>query len=73
MQEFKRSYQIGMLVGEVLEKWVNGFRLKPYHGPMPRNPFMQPGGGAEIGSGNQISDNQEPIQLGLALPVTMEE
>ena len=22
-------------------KWVNGFRLKPYQGPMPRNPFEQ--------------------------------
>ena len=22
-------------------KWFNGFRLKPYYGPMPRNPFEQ--------------------------------
>ena len=35
------SYQLGTLVGEVLGKWVNGFRLKPYQGPMPRNPFEQ--------------------------------
>ena len=40
-REFNGSYQLGTLVGEVLGKWVNGFRLKPYNGPMPRNPFEQ--------------------------------
>ena len=35
------TYQVGTLVGEILPKWVNGFRLKPYKGPMPRNPFEQ--------------------------------
>ena len=24
-REFKGSYQLGMLVGEVLDKWINGF------------------------------------------------
>ena len=33
------TYQVGTLSGEILPKWVNGFRLKPYHGPMPENPF----------------------------------
>ena len=28
-----------MLVGELLEKWVNGYRLKPYKGPMLEKPF----------------------------------
>ena len=33
------TYQVGTLSGEILPKWVNGFRLKQYHGPMPENPF----------------------------------
>ena len=41
-REFTGSYQLGTLAGEVLEKWVNGFRLKPYYRPMPRNLFEQP-------------------------------
>ena len=39
MREFKGSYQLRTLAGELLEKWVNGFWLKPYKGPMPTNPF----------------------------------
>ena len=70
LRELKWSYQLGMLVGEILEKWVNGFRLKPYHGLMPRNPFKQPDDGVETGNGNQISGNQEALKLDLALPVT---
>ena len=56
-----------MLVGEVLDKWVNGFRLKPYHGPMSRNQFEQP----ENGTGGVISKRAptiEPIS-----PCTMDE
>ena len=41
MREFKGSYQLGTLAGEVLDKWINGFRLKPYKAPMPENPFKQ--------------------------------
>ena len=33
------TYQLGALSSEILSKWVNGFRLKPYHGPIPENPF----------------------------------
>jgi hypothetical protein len=40
-REYNGSYQLGTLAGEVLGKWVNGFRLKPYRGPMPSNPFIQ--------------------------------
>ena len=40
-REFNGSYQLGTLAGEVMGKWVNGFRLKPYYGPMPWNPFEQ--------------------------------
>jgi hypothetical protein len=34
------TYQLGTLSGEVLPKWANGFRLKPYYGKMPANPFI---------------------------------
>ena len=71
MREFKGSYQLEMLVGEILEKWVNGFRLKPYHGLMPRNPFEQPNDGVETESGNQISGNEEALILDPTMPVTM--
>ena len=27
------------LAGEIIGKWVKGFRFKPYKGPMPTNPF----------------------------------
>jgi hypothetical protein len=33
------TYQLGTLYGEVLPQWANGFRLKPYYGKMPANPF----------------------------------
>ena len=33
------TYQLGMLTGEILPQWVNGFRLKLYRGLMPENPF----------------------------------
>ena len=34
------TYQVGTLLGEIMPKWVNGFRLKPYKGSMPTNPFQ---------------------------------
>jgi hypothetical protein len=34
------TYQLGTLSGEVLPQWANGFRLKPYYGKMPANPFV---------------------------------
>ena len=40
-REFNGSYQLGTLAGEIMGKWVNGFRLKPYYGPMPLNMFEQ--------------------------------
>ena len=33
------TYQVGTLAGEKVSKWINGFRLKPYQGEMPENPF----------------------------------
>ena len=38
-KEFKGSYKLGTLAGEIVGKWVNGFRLKQYKGPMLANPF----------------------------------
>ena len=32
---------LGTLAGEILLKWVNGFRFKPYVGPTPSNPFLE--------------------------------
>ena len=40
-KEYNGSYQLGSLSGEVIGKWANGFRLKPYKGHMPTNPFKQ--------------------------------
>ena len=60
--EFNGSYQLGTLVGEVLDKWVDGFRLKPYYGPMPQNPFHQVEVNAAIGNGKQVADNHEENQ-----------
>ena len=40
-QGFKGSYQLGTLAGELLEKWVNRFRLEPYKGPLPINPLKK--------------------------------
>ena len=34
------TYQVGMLSGKILPKWVNGFGLKPYQGLMLENPFQ---------------------------------
>ena len=39
IKEFNGSYQLGTLVGDVFNKWVNRFQLKLYKGPMPTNPF----------------------------------
>ena len=33
------TYQVGTLSWEILPKWVNGFRLKPYQGSTLENPF----------------------------------
>ena len=62
MQEFNGSYQLGTLAAEVLEKWVNGFRLKPYYRPMPQNLFHQVEADAVTGSGKQVAcNNGEPV------------
>ena len=50
-KEYNGSYQLGTLAGELLSKWVNGFRLKPYKGQMPKNPFKDD-------ENPQITENQ---------------
>ena len=33
------KFTLGTLAGEIMQQKVNRFRLKPYFGPMPPNPF----------------------------------
>jgi hypothetical protein len=40
VNEESGTYQLGTLSGEVLPQWANGFRLKPYYGKLPANPFL---------------------------------
>ena len=73
-REYNGSYQLGTLAGEVLGKWVNGFRLKPYRGPMPKNPFRQQtdtgsGTGTETGTSEGNGNSQDE---GDGKPVTEE-
>ena len=58
-REFKGSYQLVKLVGELLEKWVNGFQLKPYKGPMPVNSFMEPEERRDQTNGEEEVTNKE--------------
>jgi hypothetical protein len=40
VNEESTTYQFGTLSGEILSQWANGFRLKPYYGKLPPNPFL---------------------------------
>ena len=44
IDEFNDTFQLGTLVGDIVKSWVNGFRLRPYHGTTPANPFVKPHG-----------------------------
>jgi hypothetical protein len=44
MNEEGGTYQLGTLSGEVLPQWANAFRLKPYYGKLPPNPFSPTNG-----------------------------
>ena len=35
------TYKLGTLNGDKLAQPVNGFRMKPYYGKMPPNPFLK--------------------------------
>ena len=41
IDEFNGAFQLGTLAGDIVRSWVNGFRLKPYHGTIPPNPFVK--------------------------------
>ena len=40
-KDYNGSYQLGTLAREIVGKWANGLRLKPYKGRMPPNPFQK--------------------------------
>ena len=41
VDEFNGTFQLGTLAGEVVQSWANGFRLRPYRGSTPPNPFTE--------------------------------
>ena len=59
VKEFKGIYQLGTLAGDVLDKWVNGFQLKPYKEPMPVNPFKAP----EQHEGNEDAGDHRTAEI----------
>ena len=61
-KEFNGSYQLGILARELLSKWVNGFRLKPYKGRMPENPFIKSENHRNTESRTEIGDT--PAETG---------
>ena len=63
-KEYNASYQLGTLSGEVIGKWANGFRLKPYKGHMPANPFQQD---------PEIRHDEEPTPTDAAAEIRSEE
>ena len=66
-KEYNGSYQLGTLAGELLGKWVNGFRLKPYKGQMSENPFQEyenPQGSENRSEGGRTSEVTEPVGPG---------
>mgnify|MGYP000444513631 FL=1 len=66
-KEYNGSYQLGTLAGELLGKWVNGFRLKPYKGRMPKNPFQEdedPQEPENRPEGGQVPGVTDPVQPG---------
>ena len=73
MREFKGSYQLGIVAEEVVEKWVNNFRLKPYYEPMPQNPFKQRDAEAKTGSCKRIAGNQDEPTTNPVLPETRDK
>ena len=63
-KEYNGSYQLGTLSGDVIGKWANGFRLKPYKGNMPANPFKQ---------NPEIRQDEEPTPTDAAEDIRTEE
>ena len=67
-KEFNGSYQLRTLAEKLLSKWVNGFRLKPYKGWMPENPFKE----AEDSRNTEIwtEVGETPAETGIAPKAT---
>ena len=66
-KEYNGSYQLGTLAGELLGKLVNGFRLKPYKGLMPENPFKEDGNPQiteNRSEGGMTPEAAEPVEPG---------
>ena len=40
IDEFNETFLLGTLAGDIMPKWVNGFRLKPYLVHTQPNPFI---------------------------------
>ena len=56
---------VNTLAGEILGKWVNGFRLKPYKGQTPKNLFQEdeyPQDPDKRPEGEQTSGVTEPVE-----------
>ena len=47
IDEFNGTFQLGTLAGDIVKSWANGFRLRPYRGTTPPNPFTEPHGPTE--------------------------
>ena len=66
-KEYNGSYQLGTLVGDLLSKWVNGFRLKPYKGQVPENPFKEdenPQNTENRSEGGTAPEATDPVEPG---------
>ena len=42
IDEFNDTFQLGTLADNIVQSWVNEFRLRPYHRTTPPNPFALP-------------------------------
>jgi hypothetical protein len=58
VNEESGMYPLGTLSDEVLPQWANGFRLKPYYGKLPPNPFL-PTNGSGMTSEDVPAANKE--------------
>jgi hypothetical protein len=58
VNEESGTYELSTLSGEVLPQWANGFRIKPYYGKLPPNPFL-PTNGSGVTSEDVSAANKE--------------
>ena len=68
IKEYKGSYQFDTLAGEILGKWVNGFRLKLYKGRMLKIPFQGDEDSQDLENrpiDGQVPGVTDPVQLSI--------